>query len=172
MEFNEVVYTRRSVRAYRADPVPETALRRILDSARLAPSANNTQPWHFYVVRKDNLKLQIAKLAYGQMFIAEAPLVIVCCGKPYTDRYSWIGNKMYLIDCTIAFDHLTLAARNEGLGTCWIGAFDHEDIKEKLKIPEGLDVIMLTPLGYPSSENAFHETQNRRPLERIMTELS
>lgn len=172
MEFNEIIRTRRSVRAYRPDPVPETALRRVLDSARLAPSANNTQPWHYYVVRENNLKRQIAKLACGQMFIAEAPLVIVCCGKRYPDPYSWIGDNMYLVDCAITLDHLTLAARNEGLGTCWIGAFNHEGIKEKLKITAGFDVIMLTPLGYPSDENAFHETRNRRPLESIMTELS
>lgn len=172
MEFNEVIRTRRRVRAYRPDPIPEAILRRILDNARLAPSGNNRQPWHFYVVRKPDLKQQIARLACGQMFIAEAPLVIACCGKRYPNSYGWLGDKAYLIDCTIAFDHLTLTARNEGLGTCWIGAFDHEGVKEKLKIPAGLDVIMLTPLGYPSDTNAFHETRNRHPLEGIMTELS
>lgn len=171
MEFAEVLKTRRSVRAYKPDPIPDEVLRRILDYTRLAPSANNVQPWHFVVIRDAVKRKEIAKLAAGQSFVGEAPIIIACCGKRYTDRYSWINDNMYLVDCTIAIDHLTLAARNEGLGTCWIGAFDHEGIKRAVDIPAGYDVIMLIPVGYPASEGAFRETGSRHLLEKIVSGL-
>ena len=171
MEFNEVVKTRRSVRSYRPDPIPEEALKRVLNCARMAPSANNVQPWHFVVVKDRAKREKIAQLAAGQSFVGEAPAVIVCCGKRYTDRYSWISGNMYLVDCTIAIDHLTLAARNEGLGTCWIGAFDHELMKRAVDIPRGYDIIMLIPMGYPASGSAFCETASRQALERIASGL-
>ena len=171
MEFAEVLKTRRSVRAYKPDPIPEEVLRRVLDCTRLAPSANNVQPWHFVVIRDAAKRRAIAKLASGQSFIGEAPVIIVCCGRRYTDRYSWISDNMYLVDCTIAIDHLTLAARNEGLGTCWIGAFNHDGIKRAVDIPTGYDVIMLMPVGYPDSEGAFRETGSRDLLEKIVSGL-
>lgn len=166
MDFTTVLKTRRSVRSYKPDPIPEDVLSRVLGGARVAPSANNVQPWHFVVV-KDEAKRR--KLAAGQSFVGEAPVVIVCCGKRYTDRYSWIRDNMYLVDCTIAIDHLTLAARNEGLGTCWIGAFDHEEVKRAVDVPDGYDVIMLIPVGYPASESAFREPGSRQALESIVT---
>jgi len=171
MEFTEVIKTRRSVRAYRSDPVPGSVIKKILDYTRLAPSANNVQPWHFIVVQDPAKRREIAELASGQTFVGEAPVIIVCCGRRYTDRYSWIGDNMYLIDCSIAIDHLTLAARNEGLGTCWIGAFNHKGIKKAIAIPPGYDVIMLIPVGYPASKEAFHETSSRHSLDEIITGL-
>jgi nitroreductase len=171
MEFSEVVGTRRSVRAYKPDPVPDEVLRRVLDGARMAPSANNLQPWHFIVVRDQTTRRNLADLAAGQTFVGQAPVIIVCCGKRYTDRYSWLRENMYLVDCTIAIDHLTLAARNERLGTCWIGAFDHERVKEAAKVPDGYDVIMLMPVGYPASPGAFRGTTSRRALEEIVSGL-
>jgi len=134
----------------------------------MAPSANNVQPWRFVVVADKDKREQIAKAAANQMFVADAPIVIACCGKKYTDRWSWISENMYLVDTSIAIDHLTLAARNEGLGTCWIGAFDHNKIKKLLAVPDGFDVIALTPVGYPSSPELFRETQSRKPLDQIV----
>ncbi|MCG2661107.1 MAG: nitroreductase family protein [Kiritimatiellae bacterium] len=170
MDFTEVVKTRRSVRSYRSDPIPEDVLRRVLDGARMAPSANNIQPWHFLVVKDAAKRRQLAELAAGQMFVAEAPVVIVCCGRRYEDRYSWIRSNMYLVDCSIAIDHLTLAARNEGLGTCWIGAFDHDGVRKAVQVPSGYDVIMLLPIGYPASKTAFRETGGRRGLREIVSQ--
>jgi len=169
MDFEEVVKTRRSVRSYSEKPVPDEALQRVLEAARLAPSANNLQPWHYIVVRDESLRRKIAELSFNQMFIAEAPVVIVCCGKKYHDNYSWIANNMYLVDCSISFDHLTLAARNEGLGTCWIGAFDHAAVRDLLNVPMGFDVIILTPLGYPARPEAFGPPSSRRSLSDIVS---
>jgi len=171
MDFTTVVKTRRSVRSYRPDPIPDDVLRRVLDAARVAPSANNVQPWHFIVVRDAGKRKELASLAAGQSFVGEASVVIVCCGKRYMDRYSWLGDSMYLVDCTIAIDHLTLAARNEDLGTCWIGAFDHEGVKRAVQVPTGYDVIMLMPVGYLASPGAFRETSSRRPLEAVVSGL-
>jgi len=168
MDFREVIETRRSVRSYSDKPVPDDALQRVLDAARLAPSANNTQPWEYIVVRDENLRKQIATHSFNQTFIAEAPVIILCCGRRYHDPYSWIADNMYIVDCTISFDHLTLAARNEGLGTCWIGAFDNDALKKLLNVPDDYDIIMLTPLGYPASASAFRKTASRRPLEEIV----
>ena len=171
MELTEAIRTRRSVRAYKPDPIPDGVLEKVLDCARLAPSANNVQPWHFVVVKDRAKRREIAQLAAGQSFVGEAPAVIVCCGKRYTDRYSWISGNMYLVDCTIAIDHLTLAARNEGLGTCWVGAFDHELLKKAVDIPRGYDIIMLIPIGHPATESAVRETGGRFPLKKIASGL-
>lgn len=168
MDFAEVVRTRRSVRSYRSDPVPEDALDRVLSAAQSAPSANNVQPWRYIVVKDEAMRQKIADVALSQTFIAEAPVVVVCCGKNYHDRYSWIADNMFLVDSTISFDHLTLAARNEGLGTCWIGAFDHPQLKELLDVPAGYDILVLTPLGYPKSDSAFKPVKNRKPLSEII----
>ena len=168
MDFEIVAKTRRSVRSFADRQVPAETLDRVLDAARSAPSANNQQPWRFVVVRDRALRKRLGELAAGQTFVGEAPVVIACCGRKYTDAYSWIGDYMHVVDVTIAIDHLTLAARNEGLGTCWIGAFDHENCKRLLHIPETHNLIMLIPLGYPTHDAAFGPTQNRLPLSDVV----
>ena len=172
MELQNAIRTRRSVRLYLSDAVPPGILKRIFECVRMAPSANNTQPWHFYVIREPALKSKIAKMSFGHRFLAQAPLIVVCCGKSYAAPYSWLGAQMYLLDCAAAIDHLTLAARNEGLGTCWISDFDQDGIKRLLTLPAGYDVIMLTPLGWPATENFFKETRVRRPLQNMVTEIA
>ena len=168
MDFYQVIKARRSVRSYKGDAISDDVLRRVLEGARIAPSANNTQPWTFIVVKDAALREKIAEISFEQSFIAEAPVVIVCCGRQYHDSYSWIADNMYIVDVTIAVDHLTLAARNEGLGTCWIGAFHREPLKKLLDIPAGHDPIILTPLGYPSSPAAFRAVSSRKPLGEIV----
>jgi nitroreductase len=169
MDFEQVVKTRRSVRSYRSQPVPDDVLERVLSAARMAPSANNIQPWHFVVVKDAKLREEVARNCFDQTFIAEAPVVIVCCGRKYPDRYSWISDNLYLVDVAIATDHLTLAARNEGLGTCWIGALDQKSLRKILNVPSGHDIIMVTPLGYPSSETVFRTSSNRKSLSEIVS---
>ena len=168
MDFYDVIQTRRSVRSYKGDPIPADVLRRVLDAAHLAPSANNIQPWTFIVVKDAAMRKKIAEVSFAQSFIAEAPVVIVCCGRRYHDSYSWIADNMYIVDVTIAVDHLTLAARNEGLGTCWIGAFDRDAVKRLLNIPKDHDPVMLTPVGYPASPGAFRATTLRKPMSEIV----
>jgi len=165
MDFYEVLRTRRSVRSYADRDIPDDVLRRVLEGARLAPSANNKQPWHFIVIRDEARRREAARLSAGQSFVGEAPVVVVFAGKRYMDAYAWIGDNMFLIDTTIAVDHFTLAARAEGLGTCWIGAFDKEGISRLVNLPAGVEPIMLSPLGYPASPTAFRETTNRKALD-------
>ena len=171
MEFLEVVRTRRSVRTYKPDPVPGDVLKQVFEAVRAAPSANNEQPWLFLLIKDAAQRRRLAESAADQMFIAEAPVVVVCCGRRYVDRWSWIGPHMYLVDCAIDMDHLTLAARDAGLGTCWIGAFDHEAIKQAVPVPPSHDIVMLTPLGYPAAHEAFHESRTRRSLSDIVPGL-
>ncbi len=172
MDFTTVIKTRRSVRAYSSRAVPEAVLQRILEASQAAPSANNVQPWHYVVMRDNEKKQQVARLCSGQSFIAEADVVIACCSKRYLDRYSWLGDRMYIVDATISLDHLVLAARSEGLGTCWIGAFDarqHAGLKKLLGVPGEYDIPMVTPLGYPVKDNAFGPTTRRKALETIVS---
>jgi len=141
MEFLDVVRKRRSIRRYKPDPVPDQVLEQVLEAARLAPSAGHRQPWHFIVVKdpKTRQRLGIASWA------AEAPVVIVGCTDPET------SSMWHIVDLTIAFEHLVLAAANFELGTCWLGQMDFDEhIKEVLGIPEHMKVVAVTPLGYPA----------------------
>ena len=167
MDFWTVLKTRRSIRAYCDRPVAEDLLQKVLEAARLAPSTFNLQPWRFIVVTDPATRAQLAKLAQDQEFVAKAPVVIVCLGKHYDQAYNWMGDKMFLLDVAIAVDHLTLAARAEGLGTCWIGAFPNDSMKQLLAVPPGFDVVALTPLGFPAAEELFSAQTERLPMEQI-----
>ncbi|MBC7287233.1 MAG: nitroreductase family protein [Armatimonadetes bacterium] len=163
MQVMEAIRTRRSIRAYKPDPVPEDVLLEVLDAARLAPSAGNRQPWLFVVVRDQAVKDQL-KHAYGAEWFYTAPVIICACGFP--DR-AWTrsdGKNYVDVDVTIAMDHLILAAWEKGLGTCWIGAFDAAKTKEILNLPEGCEPIAMTPLGYPAEEPP---AKPRKALEEI-----
>jgi len=167
MEFYEVVNTRRSVRSYKPDEIPEDVLNRVLDAARVAPSGSNKQPWKYVLVKKPEMRKKIATLCGGQPWIADAPIVVVACGVDIKyDRGSYMGDMSFLIDSAIGLTHLILAARAEGLGTCWIGQFDNESIKEFLDIPPGWNVAAVTPLGYPK-EPKWTQPGKRKPLEEI-----
>ncbi|MEM2935797.1 MAG: nitroreductase family protein [Candidatus Bathyarchaeia archaeon] len=141
MEFMDVVRRRRSIRRYKPDPVPDQVLEQVLEAARLAPSAGNRQPWHFIVVKDPETRQRLGIASWA----AEAPVVIVGCADPETSPM-W-----HIVDLTIAFEHLVLAAANFGLGTCWLGRLNSdEQVKEVLGIPEHMKVVAVTPLGYPA----------------------
>lgn len=166
MEFYDVIRRRLSVRAYKPDPVPEEVLRRILEAARLAPSAKNYQPWRFIVVTDEKIRQELVPACRGQSFIAQAPVVICACA---IEEQAWKGMGGYWsaaeVDVTIALEHLILAATAEGLGTCWIGAFIEAEVKRVLQIPEGVKPVALTPLGYPAQEP---KPRPRKALEEIV----
>jgi len=123
-------------------------LNRVMEAARLAPSARNAQEWRFIAVRDKGMRERIAVEAARQPFIAEAAVLLACCAE--TDgRIMRCGQAAYPIDVAIAVDHLSLAAVAEGLGTCWIGAFDEPMVKDLLGIPPVMRVVQLMPLGYP-----------------------
>jgi nitroreductase len=170
VDFYEVIRTRRSIRSFKKDQIPEDALNRVLDAARIAPSGSNRQPWRFILVTDDSLKQRMVAACNNQNFVAEAPVIVVFCGQRLPlNRGGYMGEMSILLDVSIAFTHLILAARAEGLGTCWIGAFDNGEVKKLLKIPENYEVVAITPLGYPS-EGGFTETTNRKTLDEIVSQ--
>ncbi|MCC6580014.1 MAG: nitroreductase family protein [Phycisphaeraceae bacterium] len=170
MDFDAVIHTRRSIRSFSSRPIPAEVLDRILRAARMAPSANNQQPWRFIVVRDVVQRAALAELCLSQNFVAEAPVVVVCCGRRSHNPYSWLAEHLHVVDVTIAVDHLILAARNEGVGSCWVGAFEHDGVRQLLRVPESHDVIMVVPLGYPDEDGAFHVSDDRAAMKDIVAE--
>ncbi|MGD9127471.1 MAG: nitroreductase family protein [Planctomycetia bacterium] len=165
MNVYEAILARKSVRAYQNREVSDEILDRILDAARMAPSASNRQEWRFVVVRDPEMREKLAEAARRQMFIAEAPVVVACCAE--TDGHIMsCGEACYPIDVAAAIDHLTLAAVEEGLGTCWIGAFNQAKVKELLNIPPEIQVVELLPLGYPADPTP--KPKQRLQLEEIV----
>jgi|YNPBryunderm2012_1023409.scaffolds.fasta_scaffold00146_13 nitroreductase len=149
MEFYEVIKTRYSVRAYRPDPVPEDKLNRILEAARLAPTAANRQPFKIIIIHTRGREAELRRL-YGKEWFVQAPLVIGVIALPEAGWKRRDGKNYSEVDATIAMDHLILAAASEGLGTCWIAAFDPEAAREVLNLPENVEPVAFTPLGYPA----------------------
>jgi nitroreductase len=168
MEFYDVINTRRSVRSYKPDEIPDDVLNRVLEAARVAPSGSNRQPWKYVLVKDPDMRRKIATISGGQPWIADAPIVVVACGNDINyDRGGYMGDMSFLIDAAIGLTHLILAARAEGLGTCWIGLFDNESIKELLDVPPSWNVVAVTPLGYPK-EAMWGSPGKRKPLGEIV----
>jgi len=165
MNIIDAITTRKSVRAYLDKSVEDEKLNSILEAGRLAPSAANLQEWRFVVVRDSDKRKKLVEAAKGQSFVGEAPVVLVACAE--TDNHVMTcGQLCYPIDVAIALDHITLAAVELGLGTCWIGKFNEKKVKEILGIPEEIRVVELMPLGYPSDPSPVEKS--RLPLEKIV----
>jgi len=149
MDVFDAISQRCSVRAYKATDVEEVKLKKILEAARLAPSASNRQDWKFIIVRNKETKKKLAEAAFSQTFIGEAPIVIVACGIEPKELMA-CGQSAYTVDVSIACSFMILQAYELGLGTCWIGAFEEDEVKKILKIPKEVRVVAMTPLGYPN----------------------
>jgi nitroreductase len=164
MNVHQAIKTRRSVRNYKPDSVPEEKLKKVLEAGRLAPSAHNEQEWKFMVVKNAEKRKKLAKAALNQEFVGEAPVVIAAVAlEPEEVMSSGVPN--YAVDLAIAIDHMTLAAVEEGLGTCWVGAFSQEEVKKVLGIPERCKVVVLLPLGFPADKP---KPKSRKKLEEII----
>ena len=164
MEFAELIRQRYSVRAYKGDPVPEPILNRVLEAGRLAPTAANRQAFRLFVIRTEGRKAELGRL-YGRGWFVEAPLVLGVCSLP---AEAWVrrdGKSYADVDAAIVMDHLILAAAAEGLGTCWVGAFDPVAARELLALPAGVEPIAFTPLGYPADKPS---EKKRKPLEELL----
>ena len=151
MEFSELIRKRYSVRAYKGDPVEEEKLNQVLEAARLAPTAANRQPFQLIVIPTAGRESELGRI-YGRSWFVQAPLVICACGIPAQGWRRMDGKPYVDVDVTIAMDHLILAATDLGLGTCWIAAFDPDAAREVLDLPEGVEPVVFTPLGYPADE--------------------
>ncbi len=165
MDVFEAIRVRKSVRSFLDRQISDATLERVLEAARLAPSARNGQEWRFVVVRDKATRERIAVEAARQPFIGTGALLLACCAE--TDgRIMRCGQAAYPIDVAIAMDHLTLAAAAEGLGTCWIGSFDELRVKQVLAIPAEVRVVQLMPLGYPADPAPVEKI--RLPMDTIV----
>ncbi len=165
MDVFEAIEKRRSVRVYQDKPIPEEKLRKILEAARLAPSARNCQDYQLVVLKNEKMKKKIASEATSESFIGAAPVIVVAVA--LDPEYIMPGGiPAHPVDIAIAVDHMTLVAVEEGLGSCWIGAFKQERIKEILGIPDRYRVVVLLSLGYPAESPG---RKLRKPLKEIIS---
>ena len=168
MNVKNAIEQRRSIRGYLERPVEAEKLERVLDAGRRAPSARNMQEWRFVVVRDAATRARLAEAACGQAFVGQAPVVLAACAVA-CDHVMTCGQHCYPIDLAIAVDHMTLQAVEEGLGTCWIGAFSEEKVKKLLGAPEEAKIVALTPVGYPAKGGLIRPVResDRRPEEEV-----
>jgi nitroreductase len=164
MDFGELIRQRYSVRAYKPDPVDEELLRRVLEAVRLAPSAANRQAYQFIVIHTRGREAEL-KGIYHRSWFVQAPLVICACGVPAKNWVRRDGKNYNDVDVAIAMDHLVLAATELGLGTCWVAAFDPAAARQVLGLPQDVEPIAFTPLGYPADQP---ELKRRKDLSELV----
>jgi nitroreductase len=167
MEVFEAIRKRHSVRSYLPDEVSSEKLEKMLEAARLAPSAGNIQPWHFIVVSDQQKRKKLSKGRYAK-FLVESPVVLVGCGDKRASP-NW-----HTVDTAIAMQNMVLTATSEGLATCWIGSFHENQVKELLGIPERLKVIALLAVGYRREKlelasKALHFFRRKKKLRKIVS---
>jgi nitroreductase len=154
MDFMEVISKRRAIRKYKKDPIPDEKLEKLFQALRLAPSGNNRQPYKFIFVKDENTRHEIVRRACHQDFLYDAPVLMVACCEP--------GRAF---DTAIAVDHMVLAATNEGLGTCWVGWFERDAVREILEIDSKMEIPILVPIGYADQRP---EEKPRKPIEELV----
>jgi nitroreductase len=163
MDLMEAIKGRRSIRKYKADPVPEEALLRVMDAVRWAPSWANTQCWEVIAIRDPKVKSElISVLPKGNPALSsmtDAPLVLVLCGRKgisgfYKGQATTVKGDWLMFDIGLAMQNLCLAAYSLGLGTVVVGMFDHKKAEEILRVPQNVEVVAMTPLGYPAAEGS------------------
>ncbi len=163
MELYEAINARYSARKYTDTPIEDEKLIRVLDAGRLAPSGNNTQPWKFIVVRDAELRAGLVQ-ASEQPWMKSAPVIIaVVMTDP--ERVMMCDVPAGPVNCSIAIDHMSLAAVAEGLGSCWIGHFDQDAARTLLGVPDSLKIVELLTLGYPEDRLGG---KKRKPLEEVV----
>ncbi|UCE81293.1 MAG: nitroreductase family protein [Methanobacteriota archaeon] len=160
MDVATAIESRRSIRNYERRNLPAELLEKVLDAARLAPSANNAQNWNIIVVTDRALLERLVPVSGNQRFVGACSAYLIGVSKP--------GDEMSVIDTTIALDHVTLRAVELGLGTCWIGDFDPEGVKRLLNIPEGYEASICLTLGYPA--DAPSSRKRKQLSELIMSD--
>ncbi len=164
MEFFELIGQRYSVRAYKSHAVDETVLQQVLQAARLAPTAANRQPFELIVIHTAGRQEELKRI-YPRDWFSQAPLVICACG---LHQQAWVrqdSRSFCDVDVAIVMDHLILAAANLGLGTCWVANFDADAAREMLGLPDGVEPLIFTPLGYPADEL---RSKKRKPLTDLV----
>ena len=179
MEMMELIKTRHSVRDFLADPVPKEVLDEMLDAARLAPSAQNKQPWRYLVFTDPERIKELARhcglIGLSNFFIKKAPCLIIACAE--TKKNTRINAQdYYLVDVAISFQQMMLVAWAHGIGSCWLAAFSEKKLREYLKLPKSWKVVGMSPFGYPKEDkglysgmvSSFAGSAKRLPLEDIV----
>lgn len=164
MDFQELIRTRYSVRAYTSLPIDDSVLARILEAGRLAPTAANRQAFGIVVAATADRKDELGRV-YRRTWFTQAPLVLAVCALPSKAWRHEDGTSMAMVDAAIVMDHLILAAANEGLGTCWIAHFNKAAAREAFALPEDVEPILLTPLGHPADSP---RPKKRKPMEELV----
>ncbi len=170
------IKTRRSIRKYSGQPVEEEKLLQMLESARLAPSGSNTQPWHFIVVKSESTRKKLAEAAHNQKWMTAAPVFIVCVADirsrihedvqiSLDESSQQMELKQIIRDTAIAIEHMVLEAEGLGLGACWVSWFKQEDIRPVLNIPSDKYAVSIVTVGYPGEQP---KARPRKMLEEIV----
>lgn len=171
MDFFEVVKNRHSIRAFKNKEIEKEKLDKLLFAANSSPSAGDLQAYQIFLVKKSAQKIALARAAYGQDFIAQAPVDLVFCIDPLRSarKYSKRGSELYSIqDATISAAYVHLAAVDLGLGSVFVGAFDEGAVSKILNLPGTLRPIIILPVGYPDEEP---ETTPRRKIDDLVKEV-
>lgn len=167
MEFYEVIERRSSTRDFTSENVGEQVVSRLLEAACKAPTAGNLQPWRFFVARDPGVRRRLTDAAFGQPYVSGAPVVIVVCADldVCAHGYGSRGENLYSIqDTAAAVENILLSAVAEGLGACWVGAFDEEAAKGVLGLPPGIRPLAMVPVGHPARQA---RKTGREPFEKF-----
>lgn len=179
MDINQLISSRYSVRDFLPEPIPEEILQEILEAGRLAPSAQNRQPWR-YIVFTDPQDIRILTQKTGliglsNFFIKDAPVVIVACADLKKNVHI-NGKDYYLVDTAISFQQMMLTAWHHGIGSCWMAAFSEALLAKHLKLPDSWKIVAISPFGYPKENktiyskflSAMSKSKDRQPLEQMV----
>ncbi len=166
MNFEELIHKRYSCRNYSPKPIQEDLLQKVLEAARLAPTAANRQPFQIIIIKTENKQEELMQI-YDKDWFVQPPLILAVCSQP---QMGWVRKKYdqqsyAAVDAAIVVDHITLQAADLGLGTCWIGAFDPQAARDFLKLPADVEPIAFTPLGYPMDQPG---KKIRKPLKDLI----
>ena len=165
MDVLETIRNRRSIRNYSDKPVEDERLLNVLEAARLSPSAVNYQPWTIIVIENKEAKEKLSK-AYPPTWFSKAPVIIVICADPQKAWRRRDGEEFWKVDAAIAMQSMVLTAYEQGLGTCWICAFEEQKAKVALGIPDNIRIVAMTPLGYPAEQKG--QVTDRKTLNEIV----
>lgn len=179
MDTKELILERHSVRNFLPDPIPEGVMAEILEAGRMAPSAQNKQPWRYLVFsgsdKVQKLVQNCGLVGLSIFFIRKAPCVIVACADTKANL-KMNGQDYYLVDTAISFHQMMLMARSHGIGSCWLAAFSEKKLRSYLKLPDTWRVVALSPFGYPAEKkttytkmvSSFAGSANRKSIAEIV----
>lgn len=163
MELLPEIQNRQSIKSFSTKPIEEMKLNRIIEAARIAPSAKNRQPWRFIIINDEDLRKKIQNASFGQDYVGQAPIIIAAASTNIDYRMP-NGQLSYPIDIAIAVSFMMIQAEHEELGSSVVTTFDEREVKELLTIPYSMKVVMLLLLGYPESRPL---KVLRKPIEQI-----